>query len=198
MSHHLGYPPGGARPSTATNQRNRTGAKTVPTEDGSIRIEVHRVREGMVADSKVSKRQRACPLDRLDRRIVSGRLPFIHRQSDTMRSATSTTSPLLCKTVATSGISEAHRPANWCVERGRSSWPKLHQILQSLLQGHSWIPISQLRLLLDTPRSVGDYPALAELLVCPYVTRANRCANLSQGASSSGLFACPVMDSLKP
>ena len=33
LSHHLGYPPGSARPEEAANQRNGTSAKTVLTED---------------------------------------------------------------------------------------------------------------------------------------------------------------------
>jgi putative transposase len=46
MSHHLGYAPGAVKPATVTNQRNGTGAKTVLTEDGPIRIEVPRDRDG--------------------------------------------------------------------------------------------------------------------------------------------------------
>ncbi|PFH20620.1 transposase-like protein [Burkholderia sp. JKS000303] len=46
MSHHLGYPPGAAKPGAVTNQRNGSGAKTVLTEDGPIRIEVPRDRDG--------------------------------------------------------------------------------------------------------------------------------------------------------
>ncbi len=34
MNHHLGYPPGGAKPAHVANQRNGHGAKTVLTEDG--------------------------------------------------------------------------------------------------------------------------------------------------------------------
>lgn len=41
LSHHLGYPPGTAKPEEATNQRNGKSAKTVLTEDGPLRIEVH-------------------------------------------------------------------------------------------------------------------------------------------------------------
>jgi putative transposase len=46
MNHHLGYPPGAAKPANATNQRNGKGAKTVLTEDDPIRIEVPRDRDG--------------------------------------------------------------------------------------------------------------------------------------------------------
>lgn len=53
MNHHLGYPPGAAKPATVTNQRNGTGAKTVLTEDGPIRIEVPRDREGAKVETGV-------------------------------------------------------------------------------------------------------------------------------------------------
>lgn len=46
MSHHLGYPPGAARPEEAGNHRNSRSAKTVLTEDESLRIEVPRHRAG--------------------------------------------------------------------------------------------------------------------------------------------------------
>ncbi|WP_319640907.1 transposase, partial [Ralstonia pickettii] len=46
MNHHLGYPPGASKPATVSNQRNGTGAKTVLTEGGPIRIEVPRDRDG--------------------------------------------------------------------------------------------------------------------------------------------------------
>ncbi|WP_436968357.1 hypothetical protein [Burkholderia multivorans] len=39
MNHHLGYPPGAVNPANTTNQRKGKGAKTVPTEDGPVRIE---------------------------------------------------------------------------------------------------------------------------------------------------------------
>jgi len=46
LSHHLGYAPGAARPEDAGNQRNGSSAKTVRTDDGPLRIEVPRDREG--------------------------------------------------------------------------------------------------------------------------------------------------------
>ncbi|PAJ85352.1 IS256 family transposase [Burkholderia ubonensis] len=58
MSHHLGYPPGAARPSAVTNQRNGTGAKTVLTEDGPIRIEVPRDRDGSFEPLLIPKHDR--------------------------------------------------------------------------------------------------------------------------------------------
>ena len=46
LTHHLGYPPGGAKPEDASNHRNGTSGKTVLTDDGPLRIEVPRDREG--------------------------------------------------------------------------------------------------------------------------------------------------------
>lgn len=46
VNHHLGYPSGDATPANATNQRNGRGARTVLTEDGPMRIEVPRDRDG--------------------------------------------------------------------------------------------------------------------------------------------------------
>jgi putative transposase len=43
LSHHLGYPPGGARPQDATNHRNGTNGKTVLTDDGPLPIEVREI-----------------------------------------------------------------------------------------------------------------------------------------------------------
>jgi putative transposase len=58
MSHHLGYPPGAAKPSAVTNQRNGSGAKTVLTEDGPIRIEVPRDRDGSFEPLLIPKHDR--------------------------------------------------------------------------------------------------------------------------------------------
>src|ERR671925_2188879 len=46
LTHHLGYPPGGAKPEDTTNHRNGTSGKTVLTDDGPLSIEVPRDREG--------------------------------------------------------------------------------------------------------------------------------------------------------
>ena len=46
LTHHLGYPPGGAKPDTSTNHRNGTSEKTVLTDEGPVAIEVPRDREG--------------------------------------------------------------------------------------------------------------------------------------------------------
>jgi putative transposase len=58
MSHHLGYAPGAVKPVTVTNQRNGTGAKTVLTEDGPIRIEVPRDRDGSFEPLLIPKHER--------------------------------------------------------------------------------------------------------------------------------------------
>ncbi|CAB3696968.1 IS256 family transposase [Achromobacter marplatensis] len=58
LNHHLGYPSGAAKPAAATNQRNGKGAKTVMTEDGSIRIEVPRDRDGSFAPLLIPKHER--------------------------------------------------------------------------------------------------------------------------------------------
>lgn len=58
MNHHLGYPSGAAKPATVTNQRNGTGSKTVLTEDGPIRIEVPRDRDGSFEPLLIPKHER--------------------------------------------------------------------------------------------------------------------------------------------
>src|SRR5947207_6208935 len=46
LTHHLGYRPGGEKPDDTTNHRNGTGGKTVLTDDGPLRIDVPRDRDG--------------------------------------------------------------------------------------------------------------------------------------------------------
>jgi transposase-like protein len=46
LSHHLGYGPGATKPEDAVNHRNGASGKTVLTEDGPLRIEVPRDRQG--------------------------------------------------------------------------------------------------------------------------------------------------------
>ncbi|CAJ0808219.1 hypothetical protein LMG19083_04673 [Ralstonia psammae] len=58
MRHHLGYPPGAAKPAAFSNQRNGTGAKTVVTEDGPIRNEVPRDRDGSFKPLLIPKHER--------------------------------------------------------------------------------------------------------------------------------------------
>ncbi|KQU72382.1 MULTISPECIES: IS256 family transposase [unclassified Rhizobacter] len=58
LSHHLGYPPGGEKPAEADNHRNGASAKTVLTEDGPLRIEVPRDREGSFEPLLIGKHER--------------------------------------------------------------------------------------------------------------------------------------------
>jgi len=46
LSHHLGYSPGVSKPEDTSNHRNGASAKTVLTDEGPLRIEVPRDREG--------------------------------------------------------------------------------------------------------------------------------------------------------
>ena len=58
LNHHLGYSPGAAKPATVTNQRNGKGAKTVLTEEGPIRLEVPRDRDGSFEPILIPKHER--------------------------------------------------------------------------------------------------------------------------------------------
>ena len=58
MSHHLGYPPGAAKPEQVGNHRNGRSAKTVLTEDGPLRIEVPRDRAGSFEPILIPKHER--------------------------------------------------------------------------------------------------------------------------------------------
>jgi hypothetical protein len=69
MNHHLGYPSGAAKPATVTNQRNGTGAKTVLTEDGPMRIEVPRDRDGSFEPLLIPKHGRR--FTEFDEKIVA-------------------------------------------------------------------------------------------------------------------------------
>lgn len=57
LTHHLGFPPG-AKPDSATNQRNGWTAKTVLTDDGSVDVDVPRDREGTFAPVLIPKHER--------------------------------------------------------------------------------------------------------------------------------------------
>lgn len=46
LGHHLGYSNGAGKPEAVSNQRNGTSGKTVLTEDGPLRIDVPRDRDG--------------------------------------------------------------------------------------------------------------------------------------------------------
>jgi putative transposase len=58
LSHHLGYALGGYKPATADNHRNGSTGKTVLTEDGPLRIEVPRDREGSFEPLLIPKHER--------------------------------------------------------------------------------------------------------------------------------------------
>ena len=58
LSHHLGYRRGAAKPEEAINHRNGSSAKTVLTEDGPVRIEVPRDRDGSFEPVLIPKHER--------------------------------------------------------------------------------------------------------------------------------------------
>jgi putative transposase len=58
ISQHLGYRPGEARPPGQSNHRNGTSGKTVLTDDGPVRLEVPRDREGSFEPQIVPKHER--------------------------------------------------------------------------------------------------------------------------------------------
>jgi len=58
MSHHLGYAAGADKPERTSNHRNGNSAKTVLTEDGPLRIEVPRDREGEFEPRLIGKHER--------------------------------------------------------------------------------------------------------------------------------------------
>jgi len=58
LSHRLGYAPGTERPEDASNHRNGASAKTVLTDDGPLRIEVPRDRQGSFEPLLAPKHER--------------------------------------------------------------------------------------------------------------------------------------------
>ena len=58
LTHHLGYPPGGAKPDDTTNHRNGTSGKTVLTDDGPLALDVPRDREGSFEPRLIPKHER--------------------------------------------------------------------------------------------------------------------------------------------
>jgi putative transposase len=58
MTHHLGYSPGEAKPAEQANHRNGTTGKTVITDDGPVRIEVPRDRDGSFEPQIIPKHVR--------------------------------------------------------------------------------------------------------------------------------------------
>ena len=58
LSHHLGYQPGAPKPEDTGNQRNGATGKTVHTQDGPLRIEVPRDRQGSFEPLLIPKHER--------------------------------------------------------------------------------------------------------------------------------------------
>jgi len=58
MNHHLGDPPGAAKPQAGSNQRNGTGAKTVYTGDGPLRLDIPRECEPSFEPILIPKHER--------------------------------------------------------------------------------------------------------------------------------------------
>src|SRR4029453_5572315 len=58
MSDHLGYRQGESKPEGQSNQRNGTSGKTVITDDGPLRIEGPRDREGTLEPQMIGKHER--------------------------------------------------------------------------------------------------------------------------------------------
>ena len=58
MSHHLGYKPGAAKPEQATNHRNGSSGKTLLTDDGPLRIDIPRDRDGSFEPRLIGKHER--------------------------------------------------------------------------------------------------------------------------------------------
>lgn len=58
VTHHLGYRPGEARPEGQDNHRNGTTGKTILTDDGPVRIEVPRDRDGSYEPILIPKHER--------------------------------------------------------------------------------------------------------------------------------------------
>ncbi len=58
LTHHLGYPPGTEKPEGAGNHRNGMSGKTVLTEEGPLRIEIPRDRNGSFEPLLIPKHER--------------------------------------------------------------------------------------------------------------------------------------------
>lgn len=61
LSHHLGYPPGAAKPADQPNHRNGTTPKTVLTDDGALPLAIPRDRAGTFEPQLVPKGVRRLP-----------------------------------------------------------------------------------------------------------------------------------------
>ena len=69
MTGHLGYGPGEEKPEDQSNHRNGTSGKTVITDDGPVRIEVPRDREGSYEPQLIGKHERR--FTGFDQKIIS-------------------------------------------------------------------------------------------------------------------------------
>ncbi|MGF6977481.1 putative transposase [Paraburkholderia sp. JPY465] len=58
LKHHLGYPSGGQRPPESTNQRNGRSGKTLLTEDGPLRVDIPRDRDGSFEPILIPRHER--------------------------------------------------------------------------------------------------------------------------------------------
>ena len=58
LTHHLGYPPGAAKPPDTTNQRNGTSPKTVVTDAGLLPLDIPRDRDGTFEPRLIGKHER--------------------------------------------------------------------------------------------------------------------------------------------
>ena len=58
LGHHLGYSEGAERPEGANNQRNGRSGKTVLTDDGPLRLDIPRDRDGSFAPILIPKHER--------------------------------------------------------------------------------------------------------------------------------------------
>jgi transposase-like protein len=58
MTHHLGYPPGGTKPTATRNHRNGTTGKTVLTDDGALDLAIPRDRDGTFEPQLIPKHAR--------------------------------------------------------------------------------------------------------------------------------------------
>ncbi len=69
MNLHLGYRPGESRPAGQGNERNGASGKTVLTEQGPIRVELPRDRDGSFAPILIPKHERR--FTGFDERIIA-------------------------------------------------------------------------------------------------------------------------------
>ena len=58
MTHHLGYAVGEDKPAAVSNHRNGTSGKTLLTDDGPLRIDVPRDRDGAFEPKLIGKHER--------------------------------------------------------------------------------------------------------------------------------------------